>query len=154
MTIAGNLTENSDRRLKTNIQNLGSVLGDLAEIDPVRFRFKEDTGHPEDRQIGLIAQEVQENFPELVTKGADGYLSLAYPKLTAVLLKGLQEQQSTVEEVKQENEEIKRRLAALEMKITRSEPAEAALMDSWMLIFALGLGLGTGIGLLLHRRSN
>ncbi len=147
MTIAGNLTENSDRRLKTNIQKLGSVLGDLEDIAPVRFHFKEDTGHPEDRQIGLIAQEVQDAFPELVTKGSDGYLSLAYPKLTAVLLKGLQEQQATIEDLKAKNktlsskqevtqnrlDSLEDRLARLESRVGAERPASAGLLHSWAL---------------------
>jgi hypothetical protein len=142
LEIAGTLTENSDRRLKTDIDPLSEgVLGALGEIDPVRYRFKNEQTHPSGEQIGLIAQEVRTQFPELVREGADGMLSLAYPKLTAVLLKGLQEQQSTIEEqkgriaaletqtdeqsrkiadLKAENEEIKTRLAALEADRTPS----------------------------------
>ncbi len=160
MTIAGNLTENSDRRLKTDIQEIGPVLDALKNIDPVHFHFKEGTGHPKDQQIGLIAQEVQNQFPELVTKGSDGYLSLAYPKLTAVLLKGLQEQQATINEqetrldrLKADNETIKERLAAVEAKVSGSSPAEATTGNAWVLALLFGLGLGGGIGLTLRRRS-
>jgi len=158
MTIAGNLTENSDRRLKTNIKPLsGNVLSTLQEIDPVRFHFKDERTHPAGEQIGLIAQEVQREFPELVSEGANGMLSLSYTKFSAVLLKGLQEQQSTIEkqqaqinDLKVENEEIKKRLAALEAE--QSSPAVAGLMGGWGLALVLGLG-GLVVGVLLRRRS-
>lgn len=101
LTIAGTLTESSDERFKTDVEPLGSVLTDLETLRPVRFRFKEGTGHPAETQLGLLAQEVQAVFPELVTEDGDGYLSLAYPKLTAVLLKGLQEQQAQIETLEQ-----------------------------------------------------
>jgi len=129
MTIAGTLTENSDRRLKEQIQPLGTgVLGNLGEIEPVRFQFKDERTHPSGEQVGLIAQEVQAQFPALVSEGASGYLSVSYSKFTAVLLKGLQEQQAEIERLearqaevaslRKENEAIKKRLARLEQEET------------------------------------
>jgi len=149
MTIDGTLTENSDRRLKTSIEPLGSVLDALADIRPVRYRFKESTGNAQDKDIGLVAQEVQKEFPELVHEDSDGYLSLSYSKLSSVLLKGLQEQQSQIEELKAENKKIKERLSALEAQATA--PATASLMGSWGL--ALLLGIGGLAGGVLWRRS-
>jgi hypothetical protein len=43
------------------------------------------------RQIGVIAQEIQAVYPELVMEGGNGYLSVNYPKLTAVLLQSVKE---------------------------------------------------------------
>jgi len=155
MTIAGDLTQNSDRRLKTDVEDLEAVLGSLKNIDPVRYRFKDEQSHPAGEQLGLVAQEVQKEFPELVSEGASGMLSVSYTKFSAVLLKGLQEQQSTIEEqqaqisgLKAENEEIKERLAALEAE--QGSPASAGLMRSWGL--ALLLGLDGLVGGVLWRR--
>jgi len=92
------------------------VLDHLSPIPAVRYRFKEGTGRSTDPQIRLIAQDVQAAFPELVTRGSDGHLSLAYPKLTAVLLQGLQDQQNQIETLEQ-------RLAALEHGALRNTPA-------------------------------
>jgi len=158
MRIAGSLTENSDRRLKTDIDPLGEgTLQNLHEINPVRFRFKNEKTHPSGEQIGLIAQEVQNEFPELVTEQDDGMLSLSYTKFSAVLLKGMQEQQSTIEEqqaqisdLKAENEQIKERLAALEAE--QSAPATAGLFGAWGVALVLGLG-GLAGGVLWRRRS-
>jgi len=84
-------------------------------------------------------------------------LSLAYPKFSAVLLKGLQEQQSTIDQqekriatLETENKEIKERLAALEAE--QSSSVAAGLMGSWGLALLLGLGGLVG-GVLWRRRS-
>ena len=121
MTLAGGLTENSDRRLKTQIQPLGSgVLGNLGEIEPVRFHFKDERTHPSGTQLGLIAQEVQAQFPALVSEGASGYLSVSYSKFTAVLLKGLQEQQAQIQKQRQQIERLREhntQIAALQAEV-------------------------------------
>jgi hypothetical protein len=161
MTIAGNLTESSDRRLKTNIEPLGEgTLRKLSEIDPVRFRFKNEKTHPAGIQIGLIAQEVRNEFPELVSERNDGLLSLSYTKFSAVLLKGLQEQQAQLDEktekiadlnaeleiVSNQQEKLKQRLATLEAQ-TESSSILAGWSGSGLLavLFALGIGLGAGL---------
>ena len=58
-------------------------------------------------QIGIIAQELEEQYPELVDIDSDGYKSIQYGKLTAVLLEG-------IKELKQENDILKQRIASLE----------------------------------------
>lgn len=158
LEIAGSLTENSDRRLKTDVEPLGEeVVSALREIDPVRFRFEDERTHPSGEQLGLIAQEVQKEFPELVSEGDDGMLSVSYTKFSAVLLKGLQEQQSTIgvqqaqiSDLKAENDQIKERLAALEGEQTA--PVAASLFGPWGLALLLGLG-GLAGGVLWRRRS-
>ena len=121
MTIAGLLTQNSDRRLKTQIQPLGtSVLDPLGKIEPVRFQFKDERTHPSGEQIGLIAQEVQAQFPHLVSEGASGYLSVSYSKFTAVLLKGLQEQQVQLQKQQEQIEQLRgqnKKIAALQAEV-------------------------------------
>lgn len=166
MTIAGSLNENSDRRLKTNIEPLGQgILQKLDEIDPVRFRFKNEKTHPAGMQIGLIAQEVQNEFPELVSEREDGMLSLSYTKFSAVLLKGLQEQQAQLEEktetiadlnaeleaVSNQQDQLKKRLATLEAQ-TESGSILAGWTGSGLLAVLLALGLGLGAGLLWRGR--
>lgn len=149
LTISGTLTEHSDRRLKTDIQALDAVVDALGRIRPVRFRFKAETGHPTEPQIGLLAQDVQAEFPSLVTEGPKGRLSLAYPRLTAVLLKGFQEQGSRIDS-------LRRRLSRVERLADRqNELAEqvAALKASGtgtapLQVGSLGGTVGTGLLLL------
>lgn len=157
LTISGTLTESSDRRLKKDIQPLRSdVLRRLSELRPVRYQFEDESTHPSGEQIGLIAQDVREEFPSLVSEGGGGYLSLAYPKMTAVLLKGIQEQQAQLEkkqaqidslkEKVRQIQDVKNRLAALEAE--RSPSVVAGWADSGtglMLGFLLGGLLGAGL---------
>ena len=81
-TLSGNLTINSDERLKDNIQPLGSTLNKLHQIEAKTYSLKKDEEHTP--KIGVLAQEVQAVFPELVTEGADGILSVNYQGLVPV----------------------------------------------------------------------
>jgi hypothetical protein len=119
LAISGNLTEMSDVRAKTGVAPLGPVLARLAGIRPVTYRFRSDVAGPSGPQIGLLAQEVRAAFPELVAADGDGELSVAYGKLSAVLLGAIREQQELLEARERE-------IAALEERLARLERAAAA----------------------------
>jgi hypothetical protein len=112
LAIAGTLTQNSDARLKTDVQPLTRVLARLTGIRGVTFEWKDKQMHPAGRQIGLLAQEVQQAFPELVHSDSAGNLSVAYGNFTAVLLEAIKEQQ-------QENQQLRALLADLESTVQR-----------------------------------
>lgn len=90
----------SDERLKTKIKTLSSVLEKINQIRGVRYEFKDQQKYATGPQIGVIAQELQAVFPELVSVGADGYLGVNYSQLSAVLLQAIKEQQSEIEDLK------------------------------------------------------
>ena len=94
LTIAGTLTQSSDARLKEEIEPLEGVLDRVLRLQPVTFRFREDVNRSREKQIGLLAQEVAEEFPELVKTEGDGHLSLSYMQLAAVLVQALREQEA------------------------------------------------------------
>jgi hypothetical protein len=96
LTIAGSLTENSDARLKEGIRPLEGTLGRILKLTPIRYRFRAGTGHPAGPRIGLAAQDVEPLFPELVARDGEGYLSLSYANLSAVLVRAIQEQQAQI----------------------------------------------------------
>jgi len=104
----------SDIRLKTNIEKLTSVLDKLAEIDGVTYDWRVDEFPERDmsreRQIGLIAQELEKEFPELVMTNEDGYKSIAYDRLTAVLLAAIKEQQVEIDDINKRLETIEQLL--------------------------------------------
>jgi hypothetical protein len=79
----------SDSRLKKNIVNLDGALDKLDMIRGVYHDWIDESQGG--RQIGVIAQEIQAVYPELVMEGGNGYLSVNYPKLTAVLLQSVKE---------------------------------------------------------------
>jgi hypothetical protein len=102
MTIAGTLTQSSDLRFKEDIEPLHSALDGVMRLQPIHYRFREGTAHPTERRIGLGAQDVLRIFPELVLQDAQGYLSVAYTDLAAVLVRAVQEQQATIEALRAE----------------------------------------------------
>jgi hypothetical protein len=80
----------SDQRLKTNITDLGSdTLANLLNIQTVTYNWKE--GINQNTQIGFIAQNINEYFPELVSTNHDGMLSVNYAGMTPILAKAIQE---------------------------------------------------------------
>ena len=79
----------SDSRLKKNIVDLDGALDKLDLIRGVYHDWIDESQGG--RQIGVIAQEIQAVYPELVMEGGNGYLSVNYPKLTAVLLQSVKE---------------------------------------------------------------
>ena len=91
----GSLSQ-SDQRFKTNVVPLTGVLERIERIRGVSFDWNElykSMGRATDRrELGLLAQEVEAVFPELVTTwGEDNYRALDYGRLTAVLVEAIKE---------------------------------------------------------------
>ena len=98
-TLGGDLTVNSDARLKSNIISLGSTLSKLLLIDGKSYTMKTNESIA---KIGLLAQEVQQAFPELVKAAGDeeGTLSVNYQGMIPVLINAIKEQQKQIDELK------------------------------------------------------
>jgi hypothetical protein len=98
-TLSGELTINSDARLKSNIISLGSTLAKLLMIDGKSYTMKSNESKS---KIGLLAQNVQKVFPELVktTNNKDKTLSVNYQGLIPVLINAIKEQQKQIKELK------------------------------------------------------
>ena len=78
----------SDQRLKENIVGLPSQLDNICALRPVEFDYKDGSGH----QIGFIAQEMQEVYPDAVGTGADDMLTVTgWSKTEARLVAAIQE---------------------------------------------------------------
>ena len=107
---ASSVTTTSDRRLKENIRDLNQdAIRNLQLLRPVEYKLKTDSiqhVYPQDafemkvNHYGLLAQEVQELFPNIVYEGGDGYLSINYTELIPVLIKSVQDLSAEVEELK------------------------------------------------------
>ena len=87
----------SDARLKTDVKDLDSS-AKLLQLRPVDYLWKsqETSDEPTKRNLGFIAQEVKEVFPELVGVSPDGMFSVEYTGLIAPLVKAIQEQQALI----------------------------------------------------------
>jgi len=99
--------ETSDERFKSGIMPLTPVLDKLDRVRGISFEWNDlykSLGYPNNggrREIGLIAQEVEAAFPELVTShGAEKYRVLNYERLTAVLVEAIKELRAEVETLK------------------------------------------------------
>ena len=91
LTVAGDIILSSDARLKSNIVTLGPTLISLMQLDAKRYTMKADK--EQKQKIGLLAQEVQKVFPELVSEDKNGMLAVNYQALVPVLINALKEQE-------------------------------------------------------------
>jgi hypothetical protein len=124
---AGQLgTINSSRRLKEDIQPMGSVSERLRDLRPVTFRYKqpyEDGSTPV--QFGLVAEEVAQVFPELVIYSEDGEPeTVSYHLLATLLLNEFQKEHSAAQAQASELARLQEQMAAMAAVIERLEQAQ------------------------------
>ncbi len=98
-TLAGVLTQNSDATLKKNIEPIKNASDLLQQLHGYRYQWKDENADAE-KQLGLLAQEVQKVLPELVKEGENGKLGVNYSGLIPVLLEALKEQQDELAKLK------------------------------------------------------
>lgn len=91
-TSAGLFTNSSsDIKLKKDIQNIQYGIKDILKLKPVEFYWKNQLKFGTQKEIGFIAQEVQDIIPELIGINSDETLSLDYPKIIPVIVKAIQD---------------------------------------------------------------
>jgi hypothetical protein len=135
--VTGTVTQNSDLRLKQDISNLNYGLPEVMRLRPVSWTWKEkpDQGV----QLGLIAQEVEDVVPELVStdKGPELTKGINYIGLVPVTINAIQQQQAQIEdqqkriaeqqqqivEQKEQNRKLEERLVALERLLSTIQPS-------------------------------
>ena len=103
---ATNVTYTSDARFKQHVRPLTSALASVLALRGVRYEWNalgvRHGGAAGAPQVGLLAQEVEKIYPELVSTNADGYKAVNYAQLTPVLIEALKEQQAQIEVLKAE----------------------------------------------------
>jgi hypothetical protein len=137
----------SDARLKREVRPLIQALEKLDRIRGSSFEWNElyeslgrSTGH---REIGVIAQEVETVFPELVTSwGEESYRAVDYGRLTAVLIEAVKELKARQATQQQYIVELEGRLVALEqVKIEPGSPLQLSSTPTVWLFTAMIIGL-------------
>jgi hypothetical protein len=135
LTVDGTFYNNSDRRLKKNIQGLDRAggLAKLSQLNPVSFRYKGtsqlqtagygDMDLPNGKKFGFVAQEVEQMLPSLVAKrkhvpvekarggqrpDISTYKGVSYVELIPVLVQAVQEQQAQIKTLRKKIERLKR----------------------------------------------
>lgn len=114
--IDGNLTLDSghwiamlsDKRTKKNIKELHGVVKKLEQFRGVEFLWKSNS----EKDVGVIAQEIQKIYPELVVRNKEGRLTVKYPQLSAIAIQASKELAQENQNMKKELIEIKNYLCA------------------------------------------
>lgn len=90
VVVSGNLSVSSDMRLKDNITSLGSTMSEIIKLDGKSYTREGK------KEIGLLAQDVELVYPELVTMDGNGMLAVNYQALSAVLINGMKDQEARI----------------------------------------------------------
>lgn len=101
----------SDKRWKKNIRPIGKALSLVERIQGVHFEWRteefKDKQFEKGSQVGLIAQDVEPVIPEIVKTDKDGFKSISYEKLTAVLVEAIKEQNQKIKELQSKINKMK-----------------------------------------------
>ncbi len=117
----------SDIRWKKNLVPVTNVVPDLLVLNAYRYNWRSDEfpdmHFDKATHIGLIAQEVEKVFPELVNTDDNGFKAVSYEKLSAILLQGMKEQQQQIDAQKRENEELRTEIYSLKEEVRQIRSA-------------------------------
>ena len=110
LTVTGNIfaTEDvvayysSDKRFKNNIITIPNVLDKFDGIRGVEFDWNSNQELFQGHDIGVVAQEIESVFPELVKDREDGYKGVRYEKLVAVCIQAIKELKEEIHKLKNE----------------------------------------------------
>ena len=109
----------SDKRTKRGVETLSAPLKAILNFDVVEFDWNKNLNSADYiyfekknklHSIGLIAQNIRQYYPEVVTIMESGYYRINYPKLNAVLVEGIKEQQVFIEDIEQQLIDLENKL--------------------------------------------
>lgn len=100
--LRGSLNQNSDARLKKDIEPLTSSVEKISSLNGYRYHWK-DENLDSKWQTGLLAQEVEQVFPELVNMNAEGYKSVNYTALIPHLIETIKSLQARITKLEAKN---------------------------------------------------
>ncbi len=103
----GSWNQASDARYKKNIVKITGALDKVLSLQGVKFEWIDPNRFAKGTQIGFIAQEAEKIVPELVSKNADGYYSMKYAEVNALLVEAVKEQQKQIEALNTENKKLR-----------------------------------------------
>jgi hypothetical protein len=98
LVAAGDITTNSDSRLKDNIEKITDALAIVDQINGVTYSLISDD--KKIRHVGLIAQDVEAVMPEAVLENENGIKSVAYGNLVGLLVEAIKELRAEVTELR------------------------------------------------------
>jgi hypothetical protein len=117
------ITCSSDARLKQNIAPLTPPLTRLLRLRGVTYEWRDPEKHGNLRgpQIGMIAQQVEEVFPDWVGTDAEGYKTLTYRGFEALTVESLRELKAENDRLKAANTDLAGKLTSIEERLAALE---------------------------------
>ena len=90
----------SDERLKDDIQPIENSLNKVDKIGGYTFVWNDKQSTYEGKDVGVIAQEIEEVLPEVVTTRGNGFKAVKYEKIVPLLIESIKELKKEVDEIK------------------------------------------------------
>jgi len=107
ITATGDVTafSTSDKNLKQNIVNIDGALDKVSQINGVYYDWTEEALEKNkhlkaEKEVGVIAQDVEKVLPEIVATREDGTKAVKYERLCAILIESVKELKKEIEELK------------------------------------------------------
>ena len=107
-TATGNITAYSDINLKKNIELIPNALDKVLSLRGLTYDRIDLKGEENQRQSGVVAQEVEKVLPEVVSTDEDGIKSVAYGNMVGLLIEAIKEQQEQINILNQKIEFMER----------------------------------------------
>ena len=101
----------SDKRLKDDVKYILDPVSKVKQLNGVEFTWNSSQSYHEvgKKDVGIIAQDLQKVYPELVETSSNGYLGVKYERLVGLLIEAVKEQNNEIDK-------LKARLESLENK--------------------------------------
>jgi len=99
ITASGDITAFSDARVKENVETLEGALDKTLKLRGVSYTRTDI--EDKSTKIGVIAQEILEVVPEVVSQDENGMYAVSYGNITALLIEAIKEQQKQIDELKE-----------------------------------------------------
>ncbi len=126
----------SSLRYKDNVADLTLGLETLAKLRPVTFDWKSNGLH----DLGFVAEEVNQIAPVLTTLNSDGQIEgVKYDRITAILVKGVQEQQAQIDAQQHQIDQLQAQVAQLQQ--TRSPEPQFNFFNLISVVALIGFGV-------------
>lgn len=113
----------SDERWKTNLTQIECAIDKVDNISGYYFYWK--NGTDKSKQVGVSAQEVEKVLPEIVSEDGEGYKSVDYSKLSALLIETVKEQKEQIKKLKEQNEKLHKETEQMREAICKISPKES-----------------------------
>jgi len=89
---SGTILQSSDERLKENIYPIDNAFDRVNNIEGVYFNWKDKS----ERNVGVLAQQVEKVLPEVVSQDGNGYLNVDYGGIVPLLLEAIKELEARI----------------------------------------------------------